>query len=83
MYITQSGDTEIDCTFDNPDYLSPYLTIAIDGSVTVDWGDNTSLSTSTGTSLTTLKFIAHTYANVGQYTITITVNSGTFAFYNT
>ena len=82
MYITQSGDTEIDCTFDNADYLSPYLTIAINGSVNVDWGDNTTADTATGTSLTSMKYIGHTYAEVGQYTITISVNSGTYEFLN-
>ena len=80
MYITESGDTEIDVVFDS-EHLSPYLTIAVNGTVTVDWGDN-STDTVTGTSLSTLKYTLHNYASAGSYTISISVDSGTFTFYN-
>ena len=80
MYITQSGDTEIDVSM--PDgRLSPILTIAVNGEVTVDWGDNTTASTVTGSSLTTRQAPSHTYAAPGDYTIKIHVVSGNFAFY--
>jgi len=81
MYITSSGKTEIDISLENPDSLSPYLTIPVNGSVTVDWGDGTSTDTVTGTSLTTLKYTGHEYASVGKYTISILVNSGSFCFF--
>ena len=81
MYITQSGDTEIDVAFADSARLSPILTIAVNGTVTVDWGDNTTASTVTGTSLTTRQAPSHTYASVGDYTIKIHVVSGSFQFY--
>ena len=80
MYTTTSGASEIDCTF-TADTLHPYLGICPNGTVEVDWGDNSSTSTLTGTSLTTLKWADHEYAAVGDYTITLTVQSGSFAFY--
>ena len=80
MYITQSGDTEIDVSM--PDgRLSPILTIAVNGSVTVNWGDGTTASTVTGSSLTTRQAPSHTYAVSGDYTIVIHVVSGSFTFY--
>ena len=82
MYITSSGKTEIDISLENPDSLSPYLTIPVNGSVTVDWGDGTSTDTVTGTSLTTLIYTKHDYATTGNYTISILVNSGSFTFYS-
>ena len=83
MYITSSGDTEIDVTFVDGARLSPTLTIAVNGTVTVDWGDNTTADSVTGTSLSSRKAVPHTYANVGDYTITIHVVSGNFTFYGT
>lgn len=83
MYTTSSGDTEIDCVFDNPSFLSPWLSIAVNGTVEVDWGDNSTADTMTGTSNTTLKFQQHVYAQTGEYTISIHVVSGQFTFYNT
>lgn len=80
MYITQSGDTEIDVVM--PDgRLSPTLTIAVNGEITVDWGDNTTADTATGSSLTTRQAVPHTYASPGNYTITIHSVSGGFTFY--
>ena len=81
MYITTSGDTEIDVTFADSVRLSPIMTIAVNGTITVDWGDNTTADTVTGTSLTTRQAVPHTYANTGNYTIVIHVVSGTFQFY--
>lgn len=81
MYITQSGDTEIDVHFPDAARLSPILTIAVNGTVTVDWGDSTTADTVTGTSLTTRQAVPHTYSAVGDYTIKIHVTSGNFTFY--
>lgn len=80
MYVTASGKTEIDITIEGP-RRSPYLGIAPNGTVDVDWGDGTSHSTVTGTSLTTQKRTQHTYAAEGSYTIILSVTSGSFAFY--
>lgn len=80
MYVTSSGKTEIDVSM--PDgRLSPILTIAVNGTVSVDWGDNTTPDTVTGTSLTTRQAVPHTYASAGEYTISISVSSGSFTFY--
>lgn len=78
MYTPTSGQTEIDIVLDDADYLSPYVAIAPTQVCTIDWGDGTT-STTSGTSATTIKYTKHTYASVGNYTISI---SGNFAFYN-
>ena len=80
MYVTASGKTEIDVTM--PECrLNPVLTISVNGTVSVDWGDGTTPDTVTGTSETTRKEQSHTYASAGNYTISITAVSGTYAFY--
>ena len=75
-YDTVSGATEIDIVL-QPERLHPYLSLAVNGTVTIDWGDN-STDTVTGTSLTSRKSdIHHEYALAGSYTIKITKTSGT------
>ena len=81
MYITQSGDTEIDVHFVDAARLSPVLTICVNGTVTVDWGDNTTADTVTGSSLYTVLGPSHTYSSSGDYTIKIHSTSGQYAFY--
>ena len=82
MYITASGDTEIDVVMQEC-RLSPILTLAVNGEVSVDWGDNTTPYTVTGTSLSAMVDAGpHTYASAGSYTIKIHVISGGFTFYN-
>ena len=85
MYITESRDTEIDVEFPEGTLrLSPYLSLAINGTVEIDWGDNSTLTTKTGTSLTTrITDINHTYSQPGNYTIKIHVVSGEFSPYST
>lgn len=82
MYTTSSGATEVDITLDNSDFLSPYLCIAPNGTVVVDWGDGSSTNTLTGSSNTALVYQQHTYSQTGDYTIKLTVSSGKFTFYN-
>lgn len=60
--------------------LSPYLSLGINGTVTIDWGDGTSTNV-TATSLTASKRTQHTYAASGNYTIGITTVSGSYQFY--
>lgn len=81
MYITASGDTEIDISFDNSIRLSPYLRIAVNGEITIDWGDGSMPSVVAGTSLKTPQNTQHVYSHHGMYTIKIHVVSGAFAFY--
>ena len=82
MYITESGDTEIDIELHAP-RLSPYLGIAVNGTVEVDWGDGTAKSTVTGTSLTSQIRTLHVYATDGSCTIKIHVVRGSFSLYGT
>lgn len=81
-YDTVSGATEIDIVLQEG-RLHPYLSLAINGTVTIDWGDN-STDTVTGTSLTArLSTIHHEYATSGSYTIKITKTSGQgYSLYN-
>ncbi len=74
----QYVETQIDITLDNA--LSPYLSLGVNGTVTINWGDGTTSSV-TGTSLTVAYRTQHTYATGGDYTISVTVDSGSFGFY--
>lgn len=69
MYTTSSGDTELDVSL-YEGRIDPYFGVAVKGTVTIYWGDGSS-SSLTGTSLTTLKKVQHTYSAVGNYTISI------------
>lgn len=80
MYVTASGNTEIDVTFTSPTELSPYLSCAVNGTITIDWGDN-STTTVTGTSLASRKATQHTFPSLGDYTIAIRVDSGSCAIF--
>lgn len=57
--------------------LSPVLGLGVNGSVDVDWGDGTAHGTLTGTDISTLATIPHTYAQSGDYVITLTAAEGT------
>lgn len=83
-YSTVSGATEIDIELQEG-RLHPYLSLAVNGTVEIDWGDSSTPDTSTGTSLTTRKSdIYHEYAAAGKYTIKISKTSGTgYALYCT
>ena len=85
MYTTTSGATEIDVEFTDPNRLSPIMSLAVNGTVSVDWGDGSSATTVTGSSLSTRKDTgAHTYPAVGKYTIKITATTGnSWGFYGT
>ena len=80
-YTTVSGDSEIDITLVGL-MKEPYLGIAINGTVTIDWGDSTT-DTVSGTSLTTQIRTKHSYASDGDYTISIHADSGSYAFFGT
>ena len=84
MYTTASGKTEIDVEFTDVNRLSPNMSLAVNGTVSIDWGDGSSATTVTGTSLTTRKNTGtHTYPAVGRYTIKITATTGSWGFYGT
>lgn len=52
----------------------PYVSFAIVGTATIDWGDNSSESV-TGSSVSTIKSTKHSYSHGGKYLIKITSNT--------
>lgn len=80
MYITDDGKTRIYVHMEEG-RLHPYLGICPNGTVEVDWGDGSAVSTLTGTSLTAGRTADHEYASEGDYVITLTATSGRFAFH--
>ena len=80
MYATVSGATEIDVEMQKG-RLSPIMVLSPKGTVSIDWGDNTTPDTLTGNSLYTQKDVSHTYASPGKYTIKISRTSGTYNIY--
>lgn len=78
MYVTESGNTELDIELYTP-RLSPFLSLAINGTVEIDWGDGSQKSTATGSSLNTIVSTGHTYAREGEYTISVKAISGDYA----
>jgi len=81
MYITQSGATEIDVIMQEG-RLEPILTVCVKGTITIDWGDNTTPDTVAGTSLTKRQAVPHTYAQAGAYTISINATGDNqYSFY--
>ena len=75
MYITTSGNTEIDIELE-ADLLSPQLGLGINGQVSINWGDGTPSQTVTGSNVSTVKFTQHIYEKAGEYTISFSVDSG-------
>ena len=75
MYNTDDGSTRLYIRVETG-RLSPYLGLAPNGSVKVDWGDGSAVTTVTGTSTSTVKSTQHTYAAPGEYVITLTLASG-------
>lgn len=75
LYNTADGRTRIKIRLAEG-RLSPYLGLYIDGTATVDWGDGSTTSTVTGSSLGTIVSTQHTYPSAEEYTIYIAVNSG-------
>lgn len=78
MFTTLNGATEVDIELTG-NRLSPALGLGINGTVEIDWGDNSARDTVTGTSEETIVSTRHTYAEAGKYTISIFVRSGTAA----
>ena len=80
-YTTTDEKTHIGIKL-SKDRLSPYLGVAVNGTISISWGDNSANSTLTGTSLTSQVRAQHIYASDGEYVITISVITGSFAFYS-
>ena len=76
MYITDNGDTRLYVHFEEG-RTSPYLGLGVNGTVTIDWGDNSATDTLTGTSTSSIATIQHIY-QAGDYVIKLTPTSGSF-----
>ena len=84
MYVTDDGKNRIYIHIVDKALCSMRLNFAVNGTVVVDWGDNTATETVTGTSLTTrVQTEVHTYSGVGDYVITLNVTDGSMSFYTT
>ena len=69
-FVTSDGATKIYFELAGDERLTPYLCFAVNGTATINWGDNTT-TTITSDSLTTATRTPHTYASKGKYTISI------------
>ena len=74
MYSTENGSTKIYISLEDG-RLTPAVRFAVNGTATIDWGDNTTPTTITGTSTSTYTDNIHTYSQGGNYIITITSQS--------
>ena len=78
MYTTDDGKTRIYIHLEDG-RTSPKLSLGVNGTVIIDWGDGTT-SELTGTNKSTRLFTdSHNYASAGDYVITLTV-SGEMSF---
>jgi len=74
-YTTTSGKTEVDIELTQY-HLDPYMSLGVNGTAVIDWGDGTATTTVTGSNIATAVTNQHTYASGGKYTIKIQVSSG-------
>ena len=74
MYNTVDNVTRIYITL-SEGRLSPYCGFGLNGTVTIDWGDNSTPSSVTGTSQSTTVYTQHEYAAAGDYVIEISGNT--------
>ena len=75
MYVTNDGKTRLYIYLDNTarNTIPLYWYQSDSDGVSIDWGDGTSAQTFSGSGN---KDTTHTYANAGNYTISLTVSSG-------
>lgn len=77
MYITNDGKTRLYIYIQDTSLgaTSIYWNQTVSNGITVDWGDNSSITTVSGTGAV---HTSHTYAAKGYYTISLNCTSGTF-----
>ena len=75
VYITSDGKSRFYITIDDASMLSLRLAFGVNGSLTIDWGDNSSTETVTDNDGSVNHYVDHTYASTGNYVISI--DSGT------
>ncbi len=74
-YITDDGKTRLYIKIEAEGRMTVpiYFSQTVDNGVTIDWGDGSDTQTLSGTGN---KNTSHTYANIGDYCITLAVDSG-------
>lgn len=75
MYAPTDGKTHLFVEVD-ANHLEPNLSIGINGTAIVDWGDGSATTTLTGSSADTGQNSSHTYAQAGSYEVTIEIPVG-------
>ena len=72
MYITDDGATRLYVSIGDG-RLNKFISCAVNGTLTIDWGDGTTPDTVTGssTSSSSIVDIAHNYAKAGDYCISM------------
>ena len=82
-YVTNDGKTRIYIHIDSANYSFPFylrFSATVVGGVTINWGDNSAEETNTATATTSY---SHTYANAGDYVVTLQATSGKYVLGNT
>lgn len=79
-YATDDNSTRIHISLENAQMLEPTLNLAVQGTATINWGDNSPVETITGSGVTAYdkQSISHTYSQTGDYVITI-YSDGSYA----
>lgn len=72
LYGTTDDKTHIFVSVDAA-HLEPYFGLGVNGTITVDWGDDTEPSTLTGSSVDTGQTVQHIYAEPGDYEVIVDV----------
>lgn len=78
-YITSDEKTYIDVELIEG-RLQPYISMGVNGTVNINWGDGQPDSVVSGTNLNITLPTRHIYPSAGKYTIILTVASGEFKF---
>lgn len=73
LYVTNDNKTRLYVSLQDG-ALKPYISLAVNGTATIEWGDGTS-DTITGTSTSTNIHTQHTYASAGDYVVKISSES--------
>ena len=76
MYTFEDEDTTKLYITLHEGILSPTLALCPNGTLTIDWGDNSVTDTMIGEDDTTLVYLNHTYSAPGSYVISVTPTEG-------
>jgi len=74
MYTPTDGKTKIYIHLEDG-RTKPYLRLAVNGTVTVDWGDESATENIVGTSTSTFIMTPHEYSTGGDYIISLSSNT--------